>query len=124
MMPTLQLTPAAAARIYEGPRFHRSRSPAENRRIIRDTIRKFKDHPSPAVRYMGCILEAITKLKPHPAAAAALCCCLLSGCSVVTYDRTFPELAWYWSKDAKAQRADRAQIGEWDQQQQTNSVPP
>jgi hypothetical protein len=65
MMSTLQLTPDAAARIYQGPRFHRSRSPAENRRIIRDTIRKFKSHHSAAVRYMGCVLEAITKLKPR-----------------------------------------------------------
>jgi len=67
MMPTLQLTHDAAARIYDGPRFHRSRTPAENRRIIRDTIHQFKNHPSTAVRYMGCVLEAITKLKPHRA---------------------------------------------------------
>jgi hypothetical protein len=62
MMATLALTPDAAARIYDGPRFHRSRSPAENRRIIRNSIRALKASPSMAMRYAGCILEAIQKL--------------------------------------------------------------
>lgn len=32
----------------------------------------------------------------------------LTGCSVISYNRTFPKLAWYWSADAKQQRADKA----------------
>lgn len=63
MMATLQLTPASAARIYDGPRFHRSRSPEENRRIIRDTIRTFKNSPSPVYQFIGGILDVIQKLK-------------------------------------------------------------
>jgi len=31
-------------------------------------------------------------------------CILASGCSVVSANRVFPKLAWYWSSDAKAQR--------------------
>ena len=64
MMPTLQLTPAAAGRIFSGPRYHRSRSPAENRRIIWDQIQELKTSPIIALRYMGCVLEAIGKIKP------------------------------------------------------------
>lgn len=30
---------------------------------------------------------------------------LLSGCTVISYDRVFPKLAFYWSADAKYQRA-------------------
>lgn len=37
-------------------------------------------------------------------AALALC----SGCSVISYDRVFPKLGWYWSWEAKAQRAERS----------------
>ena len=62
MMATLQLTPAAAGSFYAGPHFHRSRSPQENRRIIREQIRQMKSSPSIGVRYMGCVLEAIQKL--------------------------------------------------------------
>ena len=62
MMPVLQLTPAAAARCYAGPRFHRSRSPAEKRQILREQIRSFKASPLIAMRYIGCILEAIQRL--------------------------------------------------------------
>jgi hypothetical protein len=62
MMPVFQLTPAAAGRIYDGPHFHRSRSLEENRRIIRDSIRALKASPSMAMRYFGCVLEAIQKL--------------------------------------------------------------
>jgi hypothetical protein len=45
---------------------------------------------------------------------------MCSGCTVITYDRVFPKVTWYWSKEAKAQRADQAQIELW--RQQTNSV--
>ena len=67
MTSALHLTPDAAARLYSGPRFHRSRTPAENRRLIREQIRLFKGSASAAVRYMGCVLEAIANLKPKPA---------------------------------------------------------
>lgn len=33
---------------------------------------------------------------------------LLSGCTMVSNDRVFPKLTWYWSKEAKQQRAERA----------------
>lgn len=31
-----------------------------------------------------------------------------SGCTVVSCNRVFPKLAWYWSADAKEQRAEDA----------------
>lgn len=34
---------------------------------------------------------------------------LLTGCTVVSNDRVFPKLTWYWSAEAKQQRAERAQ---------------
>ncbi len=64
MNSTLKLTPAAAGRMYHGPCFHRSRTPAENRRIIRQQIRQLKASVSMDLRYMGCILEAIANFKP------------------------------------------------------------
>jgi len=36
-----------------------------------------------------------------------------AGCSIVSSNRTFPKLTWYWSGDAKQQRFDRA----WEKQQ-------
>jgi hypothetical protein len=59
MSSTLKLSPAAAGRMYRGPRFHRSRGPQENRRIIREQIRKFKASAEAGVHYLGVILEAI-----------------------------------------------------------------
>ena len=64
MMPTLQLTPEAAGRLYHGPRFHRSRSPEERRQVLRDQIRTLKNSPSLALRYIGHIAEAISKIRP------------------------------------------------------------
>jgi hypothetical protein len=32
----------------------------------------------------------------------------LAGCTVVSANRTFPKLSWYWSADARRQRADNA----------------
>jgi len=32
---------------------------------------------------------------------------VLSGCTVVSYNRTFPKISWYWSKDAQEQRSER-----------------
>jgi len=38
------------------------------------------------------------------------CCCLLAqGCTVVSANRVFPKLDWYWSRDAKMQRESRQQ---------------
>ena len=62
MMPVLQLSPVAAARIYDGPRFHRSRSPEEQRQLIGAAIRRLKASPSMTMRYAGCVLEMISKL--------------------------------------------------------------
>jgi hypothetical protein len=31
---------------------------------------------------------------------------MLSGCTMVSHDRVFPKFTWYWTKDAKAQRAE------------------
>jgi hypothetical protein len=64
MMPTLQLTHDAAARIYDGPRFHRIRTASEQRRIIRDNIRQLKRNPSIVMRYAGHVLEAIANINP------------------------------------------------------------
>jgi len=40
----------------------------------------------------------------------------LSGCTVVSANRVFPKLDWYWSADAKEQRRSR----EWER---TNRPP-
>jgi hypothetical protein len=32
------------------------------------------------------------------------CCIVASGCTVVSENRVFPKLSWYWSDDAKTQR--------------------
>jgi len=63
MTPTLQLTPNAAARLYDGPRFHRSLTPAQQRQVIRGVIRQYKASPHAVLRYMGCVLDAIMKFK-------------------------------------------------------------
>lgn len=34
----------------------------------------------------------------------------LSGCSIISYDRVFPKVGWYWSKEAVAQRKSRSHI--------------
>lgn len=37
----------------------------------------------------------------------------LTGCSIVSANRVFPKLTWYWSWEAKVQRAERAKSKEW-----------
>lgn len=37
---------------------------------------------------------------------AILALALCAGCSIVSYDRVFPKLTWYWSAEAKYQRAE------------------
>jgi len=37
---------------------------------------------------------------------------LCSGCTIVTYNRAFPEFTWCWSKDAKMQRSEKKIIEE------------
>ena len=53
-------------------------------------------------------------------------CLTASGCTVVSANRTFPKLAWYWSADAKMQRDEDAQeklrVKEYKESQKTNSV--
>jgi len=46
---------------------------------------------------------------------------LTCGCAVVSANRTFPKLTWYWSTDAKAQRAENAAEKIYEMPQ-TNSV--
>ncbi len=46
---------------------------------------------------------------------AALALLLLAGCTVVSANRTFPKLAFYWSHDAKAERAARASAKAYNQ---------
>lgn len=38
-----------------------------------------------------------------------LCYVVASGCTVVSANRVFPKLTWYWSMDAKEQRREDAQ---------------
>jgi len=38
---------------------------------------------------------------------------LLAGCTVVSANRTFPKLAWYWSADAREQRHEKALAQEY-----------
>lgn len=37
-----------------------------------------------------------------------------AGCTVVSANRTFPKLSWYWSADAKAERASRQAAADFD----------
>ena len=50
---------------------------------------------------------------------------LCGGCTVVSANRTFPKLDWYWSKDAQEQRRENAQEkadnAKW-QAAQTNAI--
>ena len=38
----------------------------------------------------------------------------LPGCSVISYNRVFPKLDWYWSHDAQVQREEKAQEKAWE----------
>lgn len=40
---------------------------------------------------------------------AILSLLLLAGCTVVSIDRVFPKVTWYWTKDAKYQRQSERQ---------------
>jgi len=44
-----------------------------------------------------------------------------SGCTFVSYNRVFPKLTWYWSDDAKGQRAAKAYREQAEQMYKTNS---
>ncbi len=33
---------------------------------------------------------------------------LCNGCTVISYNRVFPKLTWYWTDDAKEQRREKA----------------
>jgi hypothetical protein len=41
---------------------------------------------------------------------------LLSSCTVVSANRVFPRLSWYWSAEAREQRAEAAADRQLDQQ--------
>lgn len=45
----------------------------------------------------------------------------LSGCTIVSANRTFPEVTWYWSKDAQNQRAEREEYKRQFSAASTNS---
>ena len=49
-------------------------------------------------------------------------CIALCSCTVVTYNRSFPSLSWYWSNAAKEQRAEKQQEKQWENSQKTNSI--
>ena len=52
-----------------------------------------------------------------------LLCFLLNGCAVVSYNRSFPKLTWYWSKDAQEQRIEKKQYKEFnDNYSKTNNL--
>jgi len=40
---------------------------------------------------------------------------LLAGCTVVSANRTFPKLAWYWSAEAQNQRQEKQAAKEYRQ---------
>ncbi len=49
---------------------------------------------------------------------------LMSGCTVVSANRVFPKVTWYWSADAKEQRAERAQDKQYQEAwEATNGYP-
>ncbi|MDE2100610.1 MAG: hypothetical protein KGL39_25425 [Patescibacteria group bacterium] len=47
---------------------------------------------------------------------------LASGCTIISYDRAFPKLTWYWSKEACEQRADFKQEKQWENSQTNQPV--
>jgi hypothetical protein len=54
-------------------------------------------------------------------ALLALC---VGGCAVVTANRTFPKLAWYWSTDAQEQRREQALEKQYNQSVTNNPTRP
>lgn len=46
-------------------------------------------------------------MKPKIKYAFALALLLCTGCAIVSANRTFPKLTWYWSSNAKEQRRER-----------------
>ena len=63
MSPTLQLTPAAAARIYQGPRFHRRRAPRQIVKLFRERVKDVTYDSDVLQIYLGTVIEQIAKLK-------------------------------------------------------------
>lgn len=55
-----------------------------------------------------------------------VCFILAGGCTVVSANRVFPKLAWYWSDDAKMQRAydkeDKASTKAYQDSLKTNNI--
>ena len=57
------------------------------------------------------------------AAMLILCLFFINGCTVVSYNRSFPKLSWYWSNDAENQRAEQKEYKEFnDNYNRTNKV--
>ena len=53
----------------------------------------------------------------------ALFAAALSGCAVVSANRVFPKLTWYWSDDAKMQRAENAAEKNFNAENQNKKQP-
>lgn len=68
MMPTLKVTPDAAARMYQGPRYHLS--PEEHRRRLLKAARTMKRSRCDLQKYLGKVVEAIIKCRTTPHLAA------------------------------------------------------
>ncbi len=70
MMPTLQLTPAAAARIYQGPRYRSGRTrltPGRARQALHGIASQFQNSFNPWIVRFGHKIEHWLKLKPQRA---------------------------------------------------------
>jgi len=53
--------------------------------------------------------------------ALAMMAASSTGCTVLSYDRAMPSLTWYWSHDAREQRAERKAEKQWEESLPTNS---
>lgn len=49
---------------------------------------------------------------------------MLGGCTVVSCDRVFPKLSWYWSAEAKRQRQSDADERAFHEASKTNQALP
>ena len=49
-------------------------------------------------------------------------CLFASSCSIVSENRVFPKLTWYWSEDAKNQRDDNLINKQYEKSYNTNNI--
>ncbi len=75
-------------------------------------------------REVGRHLGRASRLMAQTVSVLGMVGCICS-CSVVSANRTFPKLAWYWSWEAKAERQERATLKEWQENYaRTNTTKP